>query len=553
MPDLILYSDYSRQDVHDIFSPDTRFTQSSGTWGLQGIVEIPNKPGDFVFFVTFGQHQGDHTFDEWITEDGVISWQSQPSQSIENRKIQQFINHDEEKNSIHLFLRTQKTSTYTYFGKLKYINHDPIREKPVYLFWQLLEWPIPIEVLGRIDIQLKPSIYYSQAIKIGNELGNGNNSFVWKEKTWQIDHGELISKIRDWIVRGLPEEAIRYRDWYIEVDGKWISPKWIFHLITDANYDEFDAPQARLKLSELGFIAIQINQPKGISRNMEGFMSKNPFRLKPNERDESFQKIKEFISEENPVFFHQAIFRFPNHENWFEVHFSNLIGFYTLRLARQFDEFAYYFSAGSEKVDMIIQRISPHQLELAERFGFPLMIDQQYTKIWGRLGVEIPIIEIPRIRFSHNLGVRGFGQLQNWVDHTGIDQNQFWEKHDENIREALYALLLSDLIQATHDILGSFFQNDRKTKKNSSNISMQPQLQFLNEKILAIHHVLDGSTAIPSDEVICDWVHFCYEFGLFQEGQKLFSYITIDQVNSLYYERTKRIARLCSMRTVTKD
>ena len=55
------------------------FTPQAGTWGLHGIVKIPDREGDFVFFVTFGQEQGDHAFDESITTEGEFSWQSQPS------------------------------------------------------------------------------------------------------------------------------------------------------------------------------------------------------------------------------------------------------------------------------------------------------------------------------------------------------------------------------------------------------------------------------------------------------------------------------------------
>ncbi len=73
---------YSREDVHGIFSPETTFTPQAGTWGLQGIIKIPNREDDFVFFVTYGQSQGDHEFDEGITQDGVLSWQSQPSQTF---------------------------------------------------------------------------------------------------------------------------------------------------------------------------------------------------------------------------------------------------------------------------------------------------------------------------------------------------------------------------------------------------------------------------------------------------------------------------------------
>lgn len=84
---LIPYEDYSREEVHAIFAPGTAFTPQSGTWGLHGIVPIPNRPGDFVFFVTFGQQQGEHVFDEGITEDGVLSWQSQPRQSLANPQL----------------------------------------------------------------------------------------------------------------------------------------------------------------------------------------------------------------------------------------------------------------------------------------------------------------------------------------------------------------------------------------------------------------------------------------------------------------------------------
>ena len=102
MRELVLFHDYSRKQVHAIFAPDTPFTPQAGTWGLQGIVTIPNRPGDVVFFVTFGQQQGQHVFDEGMTEEGVLSWQSQPKQSLKNRQILQLIQHDELR---HLWVR----------------------------------------------------------------------------------------------------------------------------------------------------------------------------------------------------------------------------------------------------------------------------------------------------------------------------------------------------------------------------------------------------------------------------------------------------------------
>jgi hypothetical protein len=116
MTKLDLYQEYSREDIHDIFAPETSFTPQAGSWGLHGVVRIPDRPGDYVFLVTFGQTQSDHTFDEGITEDGILSWQSQIRQTLEDKRIKQWIDHDELLNNIYLFLRTAEDRKYAYLG-----------------------------------------------------------------------------------------------------------------------------------------------------------------------------------------------------------------------------------------------------------------------------------------------------------------------------------------------------------------------------------------------------------------------------------------------------
>jgi len=377
MPALELYLEYSRKDVHDIFSPETPFTPSNGTWGLHGIVDIPKKPGDYVFFVTFGQHQADHIFDEWITEEGVISWQSQPRQSFDDRRIKEFIHHNYKRNLIHLFLRTQRTTNYTYLGKLGYLIHDPKHEKPVYIYWQLLDWPIPVIVLNRINLHLQPANIYRQVTSQINESTDAHNEgdipLIWQGRTWQVNRQTLIAQVKDWIVRGLPEEAIRYKDWYIDIDGQPVSPKWLFHLITDAGYNEFDSPLAREKLSKMGFVSLRVQPTDKLNAN--------------------------------------------------------------------------------------------HQI--------------------ADIHAQQPSIQTRR--------------------------------------------------------------------KAISNKSEQPQIQILDTRLDSIHQVLSGLIATPSDEVLCDWIHFCYDFGLYKEGQELFTFVSSEHVNPWYYERTKKLARLCLMRSVSKD
>src|SRR5215469_5579790 len=155
---LVLYNEYTRREIHDAFDPERPFTPQRGTWEILGLIALPDRPGDFVFLVTYGQSQGDHIFDEGISPEGLLRWQSQPRQTLSDNIIQQLIHHDEDRHSIYLFLRTTERQhgaprPYTYLGRLKYIEHYQ-RERPVYFLWQLLDWPIPPAELTRIGLRL---------------------------------------------------------------------------------------------------------------------------------------------------------------------------------------------------------------------------------------------------------------------------------------------------------------------------------------------------------------------------------------------------------------
>jgi hypothetical protein len=154
---LTRWAKYTRLEAHDLLAPLASFTAQRGQWGLQGIVPIRGRPGDYTFFVTYGQSQGEHSFDEGITEDGVLSWQSQPRQSLDSPQIQEFIHHDELTNSIYLFLRTQMRGPYTYLGRLKYLTHDAERQNPVYFQWQILDWDPQPASRNAIGLKTTPS------------------------------------------------------------------------------------------------------------------------------------------------------------------------------------------------------------------------------------------------------------------------------------------------------------------------------------------------------------------------------------------------------------
>lgn len=114
---LRLFDQYSREEVYKIFDGVTPFTIGAGNWGLHRLVKIPKSEQDFVFFVTFGQKQLGHDFDESITEDGILTWQSQPKQTLNNKVIKQLISHN-------ICLQHNKTSYFKYFVT-HFINSTP--------------------------------------------------------------------------------------------------------------------------------------------------------------------------------------------------------------------------------------------------------------------------------------------------------------------------------------------------------------------------------------------------------------------------------------------
>lgn len=156
---LDLYGEYDRRAAHDIFDPTSPFTVGAGLWGIQGIIRVPGRPGDFVLFVTLGKQEGAHQFDESINDEGILRWQSQPQQDLSSPAIRELLQHDEHANAVHLFLRSSRlrggvAPPFTYLGPLRLAGYDADRARPAHLAWELVSWPIPDEVLSRVELSL---------------------------------------------------------------------------------------------------------------------------------------------------------------------------------------------------------------------------------------------------------------------------------------------------------------------------------------------------------------------------------------------------------------
>jgi hypothetical protein len=159
------YSFYDRRDVAAALAPAYPFKPQRGSWGISGIVRFGKGP-NYVFFVSFGQTQAGHDFDEAVYSNGIVRWQSQPAQSLTTPMIQKLVGYNHLENDILLFLRTKPDGPYMFMGFLKYVNHDEERERPVHFHWQILEFDSTKDYESLLGLNLEPEPSAAAAIDL---------------------------------------------------------------------------------------------------------------------------------------------------------------------------------------------------------------------------------------------------------------------------------------------------------------------------------------------------------------------------------------------------
>lgn len=149
---------YNREEIARVFEADAKFTPGAGRWGMPGIVESPRDSGNFVFMVTLGKPDASNPYQDALTLDGRLIWESQTQQGFDSPTIRKLLVHDPMVNNVHLFLRAQKGDKYTYFGLLSYFSHDPNKQNPVHFIWTVQNWDIDQDQLKRLGIPALPPL-----------------------------------------------------------------------------------------------------------------------------------------------------------------------------------------------------------------------------------------------------------------------------------------------------------------------------------------------------------------------------------------------------------
>jgi len=184
-----------------------------------------------------------------------------------------------------------------------------------------------------------------------------------------------------------------------------------------------------------------------------------------------------------------------------------------------------------EKIRLKRSRMS-NRFSLLADFLLDSKIDASFMTA-SEIGKTLDIDAATVVRFAQFIGYSGFAQLRSEVQERTKDY-------------LLHHLKESDVSRPKHRMDVLINRASADSEKLTDPIPLQ---KILSQQVEAIQAHLQGrGTTQVSDEKLCDWVQFCYIFELYSEGSELFSLVSEAEVNPWYFERTKRIARVCEQK-----
>lgn len=364
---------------------------------------------------------------------------------------------------------------------------------------------------GPADEQRKPSRPSSP--QVPTATGSG---FQWHGQRYSIGKQGLLTRARRLLKEGPPAEALRYKDWAVPVDGQPVSVKWLFSLATGADYNQFDSPTARRALAQIGIEA----QPVGPAKSATPSSWLPTTRAgKVQQRDEFLAKVAGHLAGRLSVRARQSRIGAKPGQNCLQVVYADLPrSHFELRLARGFDEVAFHLEGKREYNLARVTVLAAHQEELSATLGHRV-VAEPWGSNWARLAIDLPPAP--------------------WTDGQAEE----------------YAVLLARFIEVTLPLVRQAFAatGRRAPARVGGAPAAAPAADgaahaILDRQLAQVRSFLQGRAARPSDEVLCDWVQFCYTFELFAEGQELFNLVIPSAVNDWLYGRTRRLAAVCRMR-----
>lgn len=327
-------------------------------------------------------------------------------------------------------------------------------------------------------------------------------TFAVAGRSFTLTAQQVLDTARRALANGTPPESQEYISWAVEIDGRLVGVKWLFSLVTGIQRFAFATPQVTPIFRQMGLTVRQLGAGAQADAADAAGLAQGEFLGRVHAALAALLSTPEYdaqvlVPDARLLTVVLAPFPDASYQLWLQPN-GHEIG---LDLA------------GSQKLSQeCLQAFLPHQETLCRALG-----EQVRVGPWGRRSACV-WYELPKAPLTEDLA-------------------------------AAYAARLHRLIQVTLPILRQAYAvRVAPTRPGQPTKTPPGAYAALDAQIAAVRDFLNGRSSRPSDERLCDWVHFCYEFGLFREGRDLFRLIDPTQVNPWYYERAKRLAKVCALK-----
>jgi DNA modification methylase/predicted RNA-binding Zn-ribbon protein involved in translation (DUF1610 family) len=124
-------------------------------------------------------------------------------------------------------------------------------------------------------------------------------------------------------------------------------------------------------------------------------------------------------------------------------------------------------------------------------------------------------------------------------------------KYGDIVPDFFKALGPNQLKKDLQQILEENFIEEKGLWRNPTTIEKERLVKKVSDQTARqIDQYLKGSTELtPTDAELCKWIEFCYNNGLYQEGAKLFQFISENAVDPGLFRNTKKIAEVCKLKS----
>jgi hypothetical protein len=321
-------------------------------------------------------------------------------------------------------------------------------------------------------------------------------------RSFTLTGRQVLDAARRTLAGGLPPESQEYLSWAVEIDGHLVGVKWLFSLVTGVQRHTFTTFDAAPLFRRMGLSVQQLRIEPESEAVETAELTKQKF----------LERVRAALAVLVSSLEYDVQTLVPN-ARLLRVTLAPFSGaYYQLWIRPKEHEFGLDFGSSQKLNHERVQAFLPHQEALCRATG-----EQVHVGPWGSYWTRV-WYELPKSPLTEELADTYAGRLHR-------------------------------LIQVTLPILRQVYTIRAAPVQPQQRTEAPPSVHVaLDTQVTAVRDFLNGRSGRPSDERLCDWVNFCYEFGLFREGRDLFKLIDPSQVNDWYYERTKRLARVCAMK-----